>query len=302
MKNTCVVPLAARLRASNSAPVICSAALMVRSLRRFTGDFRSAAARGKQPAPRVDPHAPELPRDVPPLSVDTGSRLPDPARKRHREERMGFGEAISTCFSNYATFTGRATRLNIGIGSCSASLPPSSSRSSGGDFRTGGQTLGWLFNLATIVPTIAVATRRLHDTDRSGWWQLLGFIPMIGWIILLVWFCQPGTRLTGSCNRCRPAIRTVPAHIRATATDQPCTNAQPAMLQFLAWVADRQRNHADVMDAWQSSCPRLSVWEDAVIDGYAQFVGDAARSIVLTPRGRAALDGLARESARLAAD
>lgn len=75
-----------------------------------------------------------------------------------------------------------------------------------------------------------------------------------------------------------------------------------AMLQFLAWVADRQRNHADVMDAWQSSCPRLSVWEDAVIDGYAQFAGDAARNVVLTPRGRAVLDGVARDSARLAAD
>lgn len=75
-----------------------------------------------------------------------------------------------------------------------------------------------------------------------------------------------------------------------------------AMLQFLNWLAQRRRSHADVMDAWQSSCPRLSVWEDAVIDGYAQFAGDAARSVVLTPRGRAVLDALAPASAKLAAD
>jgi uncharacterized membrane protein YhaH (DUF805 family) len=57
----------------------------------------------------------------------------------------------------------------------------------------GGAVLGWIFDLATIVPSIAVAARRLHDTDRTGWWQLLGFVPVIGWIILLVWLCQPGT-------------------------------------------------------------------------------------------------------------
>jgi len=33
--------------------------------------------------------------------------------------------------------------------------------------------------------------RRLHDIDRSGWWVLLGLIPIIGWIILIVWACQP---------------------------------------------------------------------------------------------------------------
>jgi len=74
------------------------------------------------------------------------------------------------------------------------------------------------------------------------------------------------------------------------------------MLQFLAWVARDRRTHADVMDAWQSSCPRLSVWEDAVIDGYVQFAGDAARSVVLTTRGRAALDAQAQTSSKLAAD
>jgi hypothetical protein len=74
------------------------------------------------------------------------------------------------------------------------------------------------------------------------------------------------------------------------------------MLQFLTWVASRPRTHADVMDAWQSSCPRLSVWEDSVIDGYVQFVGDTARSVVLTPLGRTVLDAQAPVATKLAAD
>ena len=81
----------------------------------------------------------------------------------------------------------------------------------------------------------------------------------------------------------------------------PPTPSLP-MLQFLTWIARRNRTHADVMDAWQSSCPRLSVWEDAVIDGYVQYAGDAARSVVLTRLGRSALDAQAQADAKLAAD
>jgi hypothetical protein len=81
----------------------------------------------------------------------------------------------------------------------------------------------------------------------------------------------------------------------------PSTPSLP-MLQFLTWVASRRRTHSDVMDAWQSSCPRLSVWEDAVIGGYVQFAGDTARSVVLTPLGHAALNAHAADAMQLAAD
>lgn len=50
--------------------------------------------------------------------------------------------------------------------------------------------LGLIYSLGLLLPSIAVAARRLHDTDRSGWWQLLAFIPIIGWIVLLVFYCQ----------------------------------------------------------------------------------------------------------------
>jgi hypothetical protein len=58
------------------------------------------------------------------------------------------------------------------------------------------------------------------------------------------------------------------------------------MLQFLAWAAERPRRRADVREAWRS-CPRISVWEDAVMDGLVAFDGNGV--IALTERGRAAL-------------
>ena len=50
-----------------------------------------------------------------------------------------------------------------------------------------------LFTLAILLPSISVGVRRLHDTDRSGWWLLIGFIPLIGAIVLLVFAVQDGT-------------------------------------------------------------------------------------------------------------
>ena len=61
------------------------------------------------------------------------------------------------------------------------------------------------------------------------------------------------------------------------------------MVQFLGWVADRPRTYADVMESWRTSCPRLSVWEDATLDGLVAFADDGER-VLLTAKGRAALD------------
>lgn len=58
------------------------------------------------------------------------------------------------------------------------------------------------------------------------------------------------------------------------------------MMQFLDWVGSRPRTYAETMDAWRTSCPRLSVWEDAQIAGLVQIGGV---SVTLTPRGEAIL-------------
>jgi hypothetical protein len=62
------------------------------------------------------------------------------------------------------------------------------------------------------------------------------------------------------------------------------------MVQFLAWVADRPRNYSQTMDAWRTSCPRLSVWEDAILDQLVRIGNDEHRAVILTARGRAALE------------
>lgn len=60
-------------------------------------------------------------------------------------------------------------------------------------------------------------------------------------------------------------------------------------LQFLAWVADRPRTYVETMDAWRSSCPQLSVWEDAIIAGLVRIENGDGRAVTLTPKGRGVL-------------
>lgn len=105
----------------------------------------------------------------------------------------------------YAVFTGRSQRaeywyfvlflilISIGlamIDGVTGTLDP----------ETGIGLLGGLFSLATLIPSIAVGVRRLHDTGRSGWWLLIGFVPLIGGIILIIFFVQdsaPGENAYG---------------------------------------------------------------------------------------------------------
>ena len=48
--------------------------------------------------------------------------------------------------------------------------------------------IGSIFSLAILLPSLAIGARRLHDINKSGWWQLLWLIPIIGWIILIVFW------------------------------------------------------------------------------------------------------------------
>ena len=60
--------------------------------------------------------------------------------------------------------------------------------------------LGGLYSLAVLIPSFAVAARRLHDTDHSGLWQLIWIVPIIGWIIFFLNTCsdsQPGENRFG---------------------------------------------------------------------------------------------------------
>ena len=98
---------------------------------------------------------------------------------------MTFGESISTCFSKYAAFDGRASRSEYWWWFLFTFLV---------SLATGmvSEMLSGLFSLGVLLPSLAVGARRLHDTDRSGWFLLLWFVPLIGWIILIVWAIQEG--------------------------------------------------------------------------------------------------------------
>lgn len=61
--------------------------------------------------------------------------------------------------------------------------------------------LSTLLSLALLLPTLGIGARRLHDTDRSGWWQLIALVPFIGSLVLLVFWCLPGTEGENRFNK-----------------------------------------------------------------------------------------------------
>ncbi len=104
---------------------------------------------------------------------------------------MSFRQAIAACLSKYADFQGRAARpeywwfaLFNALASVVASIVDKGV--------IGYPVLQVIVALALIIPSIAVGVRRLHDTDRSGFWLLIVFVPLIGGVALLVWFCFRG--------------------------------------------------------------------------------------------------------------
>lgn len=111
---------------------------------------------------------------------------------------MGFFEAISSVFTKYATFSGRAPRsefwwfwlLNLIVG---VALDGSGARAGNGMHMGAPSVLGIVWHLAVFIPMLAVSVRRLHDIDRTGWWLLLWLIPVIGWIVIFVFHVLPGT-------------------------------------------------------------------------------------------------------------
>ena len=72
------------------------------------------------------------------------------------------------------------------------------------------------------------------------------------------------------------------AQLDGGAEEMTATGSDLLMIQFLRWVTEHPRTYVDVMEAWRTSCPRLSIWEDAQADGLVQTDG---KTIMLTTRG-----------------
>ena len=114
---------------------------------------------------------------------------------------MTFGESISTCLSKYADFGGRAARpefwwFYLFIAIVNWALMFTWYASLTDPLNTGfppGLIFSFIVGLATLLPVLAAAVRRLHDTGKSGAAIFISLIPIVGSIILIVWLATEGT-------------------------------------------------------------------------------------------------------------
>ncbi len=113
---------------------------------------------------------------------------------------VGFGEAFPLFLKNYAAFNGRSSRgaywwsslvyILISVVIVIVDLMLFSSVTAS---LQGNGPVSILFGLATLVPSLAIGVRRLHDVGKSGWWLLIT-LTIVGILLLLYWYVQPGQR------------------------------------------------------------------------------------------------------------
>lgn len=109
---------------------------------------------------------------------------------------MNFSQSVVKCLSDYATFSGRSSRSEFwwfylftilvtivcgAIDVMAFGMEPHDPT-----------PFGSIASIVLFLPSVSATVRRLHDIERSGWWFWLFLLPIIGWIILLVWHCTRG--------------------------------------------------------------------------------------------------------------
>lgn len=143
---------------------------------------------------------------------------------------MAFLDAIKTSLRKYVDFSGRATRaefwyfvlFNLIVTLIAAGLDNAL-----GLAQQGGGILTSLVGLALLLPGLAVSVRRLHDIDRSGWWILLGLVPLLGGLFLIFAFYLKTS--TAGDNRFGPTpLATESVAAPAPGTDEQLTGAPEA--------------------------------------------------------------------------
>ena len=126
---------------------------------------------------------------------------------------MGFGEAVRTVLTKSTVFSGRAGLAEYWFWVLAVVILNMAYSTI--DWMLGSGFIGWLWSLAfgilslvLLIPGLAVAVRRLHDTNKTGWLLLVGLVPIFGWIALLVFMLlpsDPGPNLYGYGPE--PAVR-----------------------------------------------------------------------------------------------
>ena len=107
--------------------------------------------------------------------------------------KVGFLDAVKLFFQNYTNFGGRSRRseywwvclFNMIVGTIIGMIAA--------DF-------SWIWTVVILIPTLSLCVRRLHDIGKSGWWYLIACIPLVGQILIIIWFCRdsdPGANQWG---------------------------------------------------------------------------------------------------------
>ena len=115
-------------------------------------------------------------------------------------------------WKNYVTFTGRSRRtaywMFVLFNFIAVILANVIDNVLGLAGQSGYGPVSMIYGLAVFLPGLALAIRRLHDTGRTGWWMLIGFLPLIGLIVLIIFFVQdsqPGSNQYGPNPKESPA-------------------------------------------------------------------------------------------------
>jgi len=109
---------------------------------------------------------------------------------------MTFTESVKSCLNGYVKFDGRAPRSEcwwFGVFNFLIDIVAICIDISASTIYEKSELVSTLVALAFLLPNLAVCVRRLHDLNKSGWWVLLFFIPIIGPIVLIIWFVMRGT-------------------------------------------------------------------------------------------------------------
>ena len=173
---------------------------------------------GQQPYGQAQPYG-QQPYGQPPYGQALQQPYGQPGEVALSQPLYGatIGQAVRRFWKKYATFTGRASRaefwwwflvsylISFVLGIVGQAIagpqppPPTSGASEAEAMQYFSSVLGWIaqasivswiWALATFVGTLALSTRRLHDTNRSGWWYLIALVPLVGAVVLIVFWAK----------------------------------------------------------------------------------------------------------------
>jgi uncharacterized membrane protein YhaH (DUF805 family) len=143
---------------------------------------------------------------------------------------MNFWTAVQSCFRQYVGFSGRASRAEYWLWVLFTMVVSGVLHGLEGGGPQGPGPVGGAWNLATLLPSLAVASRRLHDTDRSAWWMLL---PFGGFAVLGFWGALVMIEAAGNPNAAGIAL---PESIGLMVAGLACLGV---FVLFLVWMATR---------------------------------------------------------------